>query len=235
MSRGVKHSRDWQERDRVDRINASRRRQTDRIQALLSARRSAAEAPPRMLRPGISVPTTVHYASTSAPLDWALADRGRPIIDAILDSVEDGNDRVILAWPGRPGNGFAAAAIALREARATGRLADATLALWPWRNGATWSARSILVHPEDIAQIGARAADEIMHGAFQLAKRSSGALTQSQITNPAVQFVIAKGRGATPKTPSRYQAFRLRLEAISVAVASGLFRPWPDTGNSRLR
>jgi hypothetical protein len=164
VSRGVKHSRDWQERDRVDRINAGQRQRAERIQTLLSARRSAAEAPPRMLRPGISVPTTVHYASTSAPLDWAPADRGRPIVDAILDSIEDGNDRVILAWPGRPGNSFAAAALALREARASGRLADASLAIWPWRNGATWSARSILVHPEDIAQIGARAADEIMHG-----------------------------------------------------------------------
>jgi hypothetical protein len=165
VSRGARHSRDWQDRDRVDRINAGERRHAERVQALLSARRSAVEAPARMLRPGISLPTAVRYASTSAPLDWALADRGRAIIDAILDSVEDGNDRVILAWPTRPGTGFVAAALTLREARASGRLADATLALWPWRNGATWSARSILVHPEDIAQMGARAADEIMHGA----------------------------------------------------------------------
>ena len=165
MSRGARPGRDWQDRDRVDRINAGQLRQTERIRALLSSRRSAAEAPARMLRPGISVPTTVRYASTSAPLDWAPADRGRPIIDAILESIEDGTDRMVLAWPGRPGTGFAAAALTLREARASGRLADATLALWPWRNGATWSARSILVHPEDIAQIGARAADEIMHGA----------------------------------------------------------------------
>lgn len=93
------------------------------------------------------------------------ADRGRAITDAILEAIEDGNDRVTLAWPGRPGGGFAAAAIALREARASGRLASGTLALWPWRNGATWSARSILVHPGDIAQIGARAADEIRKGA----------------------------------------------------------------------
>jgi hypothetical protein len=164
VSRGARHRRDWQERDRVQRMNAGRIQQRERITALLSARRTA-EDPTPVKRPGISTPVAVRFASTSASTDWLTADRGQPITNAILDAVEDGHDRVVLAWPSRPGNGFAAAAIALREARASGRLAYGTLALWPWRSGATWSARSILVHPGDIAQMGQRAADEILNDA----------------------------------------------------------------------
>ena len=70
-----------------------------------------------------------------------------------------------MAWPARPGGGFSAAAVAMREARASGRLAYATFAFWPWRSGATWAARSILVHPGDVAQAAARAADEMHQGA----------------------------------------------------------------------
>ena len=70
-----------------------------------------------------------------------------------------------MAWPSRPGGGFAAGALAMREARASGRLAYATLAFWPWRSGATWAARSVLVHPGDVAQAAARAADEMHRGA----------------------------------------------------------------------
>jgi hypothetical protein len=164
VSRGARHRRDWQERDRVQRMNAGRLQQRKRITALLSTRRTA-EDPTPVKRPGIATPVAVRFASTSASTEWLTADRGQPITNAILDAVEDGHDRVVLAWPRRPGNGFAAAAIALREARASGRLAYATLALWPWRSGATWSARSILVHPGDIAQMGQRAADEILKGA----------------------------------------------------------------------
>jgi hypothetical protein len=53
----------------------------------------------------------------------------------------------------------------MREARTSGRLAYATIAFWPWRNGATWAARSILVHPGDVARAAARAADEMHRGA----------------------------------------------------------------------
>jgi len=70
-----------------------------------------------------------------------------------------------MAWPSRPGGGFAAGAVAMREARASGRLAYATLALWPWRSGATWAARFVLVHPSDVAQAAARAVDEMRRGA----------------------------------------------------------------------
>jgi hypothetical protein len=164
VSKKPGRGRSWEQADHLESINEGRRRQAERVQALLAARQSA-QALARLARPGVSTATALRYASTSAPADWARADRGRPILDAILDAVEDGTDRVIMAWPTRPGGGFAAAAVAMREARASGRLAHATLALWPWRNGATWGARSVLVHPEDVAQAAARIADEMRHRA----------------------------------------------------------------------
>jgi len=134
------------------------------VAALLAARQ-ATQGPARLARRGVSMATAVRFASTTAPQDWLPADRGRPIIDAILESIEDGADRAVMAWPSRPGGAFAAAAIAMREARASGRLAHLTIAFWPWRSGSTWAARSVLVHPGDVAQAAARAADEIHHGA----------------------------------------------------------------------
>lgn len=156
--------RNWDQTDQLERINDGRRRQAERVQAVLATRQSA-QASARLSRPGIWSATTVRFALTSAPADWVPANRGRPIIDAILDSIEDGADRAVMAWPARPGGAFSAAAVAMREARTSGRLAYATVAFWPWRNGATWTARSILVHPGDVAQAAARAADEMHRGA----------------------------------------------------------------------
>jgi hypothetical protein len=159
---GRGHNRD--QTDQIERIYEGRRRQAERVQALLATRQSA-QASARLSRRGFSSATTVRFASTSAPADWAPANRGRPIIDAILDSIEDGADRAVMAWPARPGGGFSAAAAAMREARTSGRLAYATVAFWPWRKGAIWAARSILVHPGDVAQAAARAAEEMHRGA----------------------------------------------------------------------
>lgn len=158
------HGRDWDQTDPIERINESRRQQAERVQALL-AKGQSAQAFARLSRPGVSIATAVHYALTSAPSDWAPVSRGRTIVDAILEAIEDGGDRAVMAWPARPGGGFAAAAVALREARSSGRLAHATVAFWPWRNGATWAARTILVHPGDVAQAAVRAADEMRQGA----------------------------------------------------------------------
>ncbi len=106
----------------------------------------------------------IRYARTANTGQWLHALRDG-VVAAILRSLEDGRDRVVLAWPAVPDNGFVAAAIALREARASGRLGQAALGLWPWRAGATHAARSILVHPQDIAAAAARAAVEVRGGA----------------------------------------------------------------------
>jgi hypothetical protein len=105
-------------------------------------------------RPGISspLPGRTRYARSAAPDVWLHAPKAG-FVGAILDSIEDGRSRVLLAWPSRPDNGFVAVAVALREARATGRLAHGTLALWPWRTGSTHAARSIQVHIKDILEV----------------------------------------------------------------------------------
>lgn len=159
MARG----RGTKREDRDESRDVGKRRQLERIQAMLAARR-AAEQSLHVSRPGISTPSPIRYASTGAPSDWRSADRGRSAINAILDAIEDGADRTVLAWPTRPGGGFVVGAVALREARSSGRLASATIGLWPWRNGATWAARSILVNPGDVASAAARAVEEIKNG-----------------------------------------------------------------------
>lgn len=119
-----------------------------------------------ILRPGITspLPKPTRYALTSNPSVWLHAPRGG-FVGAVHDSIEDGRDRIVLAWPSRPENGFLSAAIALREARATGKLAHATVGLWPWREGAEYAARSVLVNPEDIARVAARAVSEVRESA----------------------------------------------------------------------
>lgn len=72
MSRGARHNRDWQERDRVERMNAVKIKQREKIHALLLAQRTA-EAPALLKRPGISVPVIVHFRQ-------ALLRIGRPQI-----------------------------------------------------------------------------------------------------------------------------------------------------------
>jgi hypothetical protein len=68
---------------------------------------------------------------------------------------------VLLGWPERPGNGFTLAALAMREARASGRLASATVGIWPWRPGLMRAARSVLVHPLDVAETARHALNEL--------------------------------------------------------------------------
>ena len=118
--------------------------------------RIATTEPPHPLCPQKQLPTPLllnrtRYARVSDAGVWLEAPH-KGFVGAIIDSIEDGHDRVVLAWPSRPDNGFVAAALALREACATSRLTHGTLAIWPWRSGATYAARSILVNAEDIYQ-----------------------------------------------------------------------------------
>jgi hypothetical protein len=91
----------------------------------------------------------MRYARVS-DLDVWLEVPPTGFVGAIIDSMVDGRERVVLAWPSRPDNGFVAAALALREVRAAGKRTHGTLAIWPWRRAATHAARSILVNAEDI-------------------------------------------------------------------------------------
>lgn len=159
-----RRGKDRAARERHKRIADADRLRGDRVRALLAARTDARSAY-RIVRPGISVPTTTRYATTANPDGWASLSAGKAAIDTVLDAIGDGCDRVLLGWPERPGNSFTLAALAMREARASGRLASATLAIWPWRNGLIRAARSVLVHPEDVAEVARLALNDIEGGA----------------------------------------------------------------------
>lgn len=170
--------RDWGKRSRNELIADGGRSRGDRIQALLSARAQARPTDQLLTRPGIRVPTVTRFATTASPDGWAPLTAGVAAVEALLASVADGKDRVLLGWPERPGNGFTLAALALREARAGGRLASATVGVWPWRPGLPRAARSALVHPEDIAKAARQALNDIEADAAwtndDLAQRSLG-------------------------------------------------------------
>ena len=120
----------------------------------------------------------------------------------IIDSMEDGRDRIVLAWPSRPDNGFVAAALALREARATSRLPHGTLALWPWRSGATYGSRRVLVNAEDICQTARLKASAELHEA-----------ASARLAHKALCLVELRLQDLLP---SRAEHAKLQSEALPV-------------------
>lgn len=163
---GSGSGRDWSARGWSERLAKSEKSKGDRIRALLDvARRNSVPRNSRISRPGVTTATNTRYATTAFPESWSTISAGRPAVEALLESIEDGEDRIMLAWPERPGNGFTLAALAMREARSSGRLASATVAVWPWRSGLTRAARSILVHPQDIANTARHAMNDHVAGA----------------------------------------------------------------------
>lgn len=126
-------------------------------------------------------PSRTRYARVSDSDVWLEAPH-KGFVGAIIDSMEDGRDRIVLAWPSRPDNGFVAAALSLREARATGRLTHGTLALWPWRSGSVHAARSVLVNAEDIFQTAQR-------NLFVLQLRGKAVNPQAKLASDALCLV----------------------------------------------
>ena len=144
--------KEWTSRGRVEQAAASDQIRAERARALLGAAKARARlaAPQALIRPGVASSTLLHYALTSDPQRWICAAAGRPIIDAITAAAIDGQDRLIFPWPNRIGGAFVATAIALQETRTSGSLAHATFGYWPWRSGATFAARTVLVNPIDL-------------------------------------------------------------------------------------
>ena len=167
MASRERHRTDWTERGHFERAAAADRLRGERARALIAAAqaRMALAVPQPLMRPGVSAPTALRYATTSEPQRWVDFSAGRAIINAIGDSALDGADRIVFAWPSRLGGSFVTAALALLEARASGTLAHATFGYWPWRNGATWAGRSILVHPADLRVVAQRIYTEAHGGA----------------------------------------------------------------------
>jgi hypothetical protein len=160
--RGDRH-KDWNHKGGAQRAADAIGLRAERAKKLLSASKKTASivgASP-LLRPGVKKPTTIRYATHSEPNSWITADNGQGVVDAILQTVEDGDDRVILAWPERLNGGFVAAALAIRNARSSGRLAHATFALWPWRLGSGYRATKIRANPADLVTAAQTVANEL--------------------------------------------------------------------------
>lgn len=122
----------------------------------LAARLQASSAPARqhalLERRSLPSPNDVSFAERRNPDKWLRPEAGRSLLRSIMDAVSDGADRAVLGWPEAPGSAFVAMSIAMREARATGELAHAAFAYWPWRAGATAAAKQILVDPQSLAK-----------------------------------------------------------------------------------
>jgi hypothetical protein len=165
LAKGRRGDDRWAKRDDHNQFSSTAQQKADRAKKLIAAQRAAEAPPPRVSRPAPDSRIRLRYATTAAPLDWLVADRSEAIFGEILAAIEDGGDRLILAWPNGPGGGFTQSALALKHARASGRLAYGSVGLWPWRSGATWAARSILINPTDLAKCAAFYATELSRGA----------------------------------------------------------------------
>jgi hypothetical protein len=155
--------------------------------------------------------------------------------------MEDGRDRIVLAWPSRPDNGFVAAALALREARATGRFNHGTLALWPWRSGSTHAARSILVNTEDILQTAQRDASVLEvrdHAVNSHAKLACAALCLVELR--LRDLLASRGDQAKPRSKDLAAYNPTLLETTAVFAPSEIeselvYAPGADQVLKRVR
>lgn len=166
MSSG-RHHKEWSTRGRIERAASADQLRAEHARALIAAAqaRAAAAKPKVLMRPGVSVPTTLRYATTSEPQRWNDAVAAKVVVNAITDAAQDGSDRIVFPWPNRLGGSFVSAAIALQQSRVSGSLAYATFGYWPWRSGATWAARSVLVNPADLLTAARRICTEVRAGA----------------------------------------------------------------------
>ena len=166
MHLGKGSKRDWCADGWSQRLATGGKTRSERVRSLLdTARTPVSTIGLGVARPGITMPTTIRYATTAFPDSWNAISSGRGAVEALLDTITQGRDTLLMAWPERPGNGFTLAALAMRQARASGALSSAAVAVWPWRAGMLRATRSILVHPEDVAGAARRAINDRQKGA----------------------------------------------------------------------
>ena len=107
--------KDWDARGAPARLADTASRKAERVRSLLAVRTASPSQTP-IERRGVGVPTAVRFATTADPTAWTTIGAGRPLVDALLDAVADGMDRMALGWPERPGSAFTRGA---RTARCT--------------------------------------------------------------------------------------------------------------------
>lgn len=179
--------RDWDHKGQVRRLSedkaaraaALRQKASRLLQSRLAAPApsAAVQATPTGYGSGISrpLPTAVRYLRTTADDDSRLVlGSGRPLAEALFQTMADRRDHTILVWPKRPENAFVTAAILVQEGRAMGRLGRATVAVWPWRPALTWAARTVLVDATDMASMAKATLTDLEAGKAILAKPEAG-------------------------------------------------------------
>lgn len=216
------------------------REQASRARALLASKKAVPDEPSLLVRPGISTSTRTRFAIRGNPSDWLFADAGRAVIDAVFEGVRDGHDRIVMTWPEPPGGGFVGACLALREARGTGRLAHATFGYWPWRDGATWAARLVLVNPSDIAA-AARASindthatewqrSDLAHGSLDMIEIRLRDLDQQMTASPGR---LRSGASIVVRSPTLLETTLVFAPAASRAAPA--YGPLPEQILRRVR
>ncbi len=212
----------WGEKGRLDAINRHRTEHQEKTRALLAAlaeRRPSTGAVADSVRAspghGLTKPHSdpIAYGRTQAGTEALVVADGLAVLDLLRTAIQDRQDRVVLAWPARPDNGFVAAALYLLEGRARGWHGHATVAVWPWRPGITWSARSIFVEPPTLVACARAGAEDLMNGA---------GWTKVGVDHNALNLVHLRLRdlmhpGAAEPSPAGYRVRRpTLLELTSV-------------------
>ena len=215
--------RDWNGRSSLTRIADAGRLRRERVSTLLSRRAVDHQGSEQLIRPGIGIATATRYSTTASPDRWAPLSAGAVAVDALLQSVADGKDRVLLAWPERPGNGFTLAALAMREARASGRLASATLAIWPWRQGIMRAARSALVHPHDVAEAARHSLNELEERAAW-----TGDLAQRSLSMIELRLKDLVLKNAPPRVARGRQRLGILVRSPTLVETTASFPPGPS-------
>lgn len=111
---------------------------------------------------GMSKPLTegLRYRRTLTPEIPLILGDGAALLAMVRRTSHDHRDRVVLAWPCRPDNGFIAAALHLLDGRARGRHVGQSVGLWPWRASITRTSHSITVEPQGLVQCASAAAQD---------------------------------------------------------------------------
>ena len=106
----VSRGRDWNHRSRIEALATQALSQQENIKARVEAMKQrpvslmdSAPAGVALQQRGISKPLgrPLRYARSSEAESSLVLSAGRPLVDTILDSARDRQDRAVLAWPRR--------------------------------------------------------------------------------------------------------------------------------------
>jgi len=227
MAKGGGHYPDWSPRGFRERIASGEQRRAELARAFRANSRKRSETATSVLlsRPGVSSSTTIRYAKTSDPQRWYEPEAGTAILDAIIGAALDGADRLVFVWPNRLGGAFVSTALAMQRARASGTLGYATFGYWPWRSGATFAARSILVNPADLLVVARKVCTDIEAGA----RWANGELAHEDLSLLELRLaeLLKPGHG---QQPGKQGGEPVVVRSPTLLETTAVFPPEPSGG-----